>query len=80
MRDHLDEDTKTKMIQEIKKLQKSLLWALKEIDDLSEGFTDNGTPKHLCTFQYAPDQGYCEFCDNYWQAAFNSGRKINEPE
>jgi len=45
---------------------KALEWALKYIGD--GVLPDEGTPEHDCGYIKAPDEGYCEFCENYWNA------------
>ena len=45
---------------------KALEWALKYIGD--GVLPDEGTPEHDCGYIKTPDEGYCEFCENYWSA------------
>lgn len=45
---------------------KSLRWALEYIGD--GHLPDEGTPDHVCGYEISPDNGHCDFCENYWNA------------
>lgn len=49
---------------EIKRLEKSLAWALNEIS----GEDYSKTPKHECEFKTDPEKGHCDFCCHFWEA------------
>lgn len=61
-----DEREEAKLYIKSNRFLKNLLeWAVTYIDDTLE-FDTMENPIHECDFVINPENGYCDFCENYW--------------